>query len=75
MAYITVNQLAIMCRDEGRIEGRSFTQISPDFLPQDRMDVYVYGDAVVGDMHDAMLFRSPTSLVVPLKSRVAFHVM
>ncbi len=31
--------------------------MSPDFLSQDWMDVHVYGDAMVSNMHNVMLFR------------------
>ncbi len=72
MGYITVNQhkpqyslwytnddtcllLAIMHNGAKGIGGGSSSQMSPDFLPQDWLDVY--GDAVVNDMHNVMLFR------------------
>ncbi len=41
-----------MCRDEEKIEGGSSSQISPDFLPQNGTNVYVYGNTTVNDMHN-----------------------
>ncbi len=91
MVYVTVNQhklqysvwninndtclsFAIICNGEV-IRGKSFSQINPNFLSQDQMDVYVYGNATVNNMHNIMLFRGLICLVVPLWSGAAFHVM
>ncbi len=49
--------------------------MSPDFLLQDRMDVYMYRNVMVSEMHNVMLLRGSISLVVPLWSGVAFHMM
>ncbi len=51
------------------------SQMSPDFLLQDQMDMYVKGHAVVNDMDNTMLFSGLVSLVILLWSWTAFHVI
>ncbi len=49
--------------------------MSSDFLQLNWMDLYVYGDIVVNNMHNVMLFSGLIFLMVPLWSGVAFHTM
>ncbi len=67
--------LVIMCIGKKGIGNRFSSQMSPNFLLQDRMDVYVCENVMVGDMHNVMSFRGPITLVVPLWSVGPFHVM
>ncbi len=55
--------------------GEFTSQMSPDFPPQDQMNIYMYGDAMDYDTHNVTLFRGPISLVVPFWFRMAFYTM
>ncbi len=46
--------LAIMCSGEKWNGGGSSSRMSPDFLPQEQMHIYVYENAVGNDMHNIM---------------------
>ncbi len=67
VVYVTVNQHKSkysQWNTNNDVGGEFSSQMSPDFLPQDWMDVYVYGDTVDNDMHNVI--RGPISFVVLL---------